>query len=98
MGLKLPEPNKPHSPDWKIVDRFLDNLIEGLPSYVSKRQFRMALAKEMGYSVKYGLDSDENLVIKRLMLRAIRTEKVMSDPNRWQMLIVKKPQQEAVIH
>lgn len=96
MWLKLPETGTNKNPDWSFIDGWLDRFIEPLPQYISKRQFKIEMAKRLQMPLGYHQSVDDSRLIRRLMLRAIRTKKIRSDPQRWRMLIINKPQELTV--
>lgn len=98
MQLKLPRPNSNKGMDWIFIDSWLDRFILELPDYLSKREFRTALAKKLGYPIGYKQDADQVKTIKRLLVRAQRTHKITSDHSRWQMVFVNKPEKKAISH
>lgn len=98
MEIRLPIRDYHHNMDWEFIDSYLDRFIENLPDYMSKRQFRIELAKRLGIPHGNKQSEDERIAVKRLMLRAIRTKKIRSDPQRWRMLIIEKPQNKMITH
>lgn len=83
-------PLKEKNRDWQAIDRFIETVIQELPTPTSKKKIKWMIYRKLGLEKGYASDEDDHVV--RVIFKRMRDAGYLSQhPDKIRLVIVNRP-------